>query len=163
VKPSSLLALLAELYRDKYALRRRHEAAVRHVSHYDFNNTYQYIIAREDVQLSWLQSAIKQMGGEVPEPPPVPEVHVTGKGPDALAGILQEDRGLMQAFVDRWRDRVETLDHARHRIMLRVVLGETLEHCRFFAQALAGRADLLGRRVDGGGTGGGVLPARWMD
>ena len=46
--------------------------------------------------------------------------------------------------------------------MLNVILGETLEHKRFFDLALAGRDDLLGRRADGMGTGGGVLDRRWM-
>jgi hypothetical protein len=46
--------------------------------------------------------------------------------------------------------------------MLNVILGETEEHRRFFDLALAGRADLLGRRADGAGTGGGVLPTRWV-
>ena len=41
-------------------------------------------------------------------------------------------------------------------------LGEALEHKRFFEQMLAGRADLLGRRADGAGTGGGVLGTRWL-
>ena len=45
------------------------------------------------------------------------------------------------------------MPNARHRSMLRVILGETLEHKRFFDQALAGRTDLLGRRADGAGTG----------
>ena len=53
--------------------------------------------------------------------------------------------------------------YARHRSMLRVILGETLEHKRFFEQALAGRTDLLGRRADGAGTGGGVLGVRWIE
>ena len=30
---------------------------------YDFNNTYQYIIARGDVQLNWLSDAITELGG----------------------------------------------------------------------------------------------------
>jgi hypothetical protein len=47
--------------------------------------------------------------------------------------------------------------------MLNVILGETTEHQRFFEQALAGRKDLLGRRADGAGTGGGVLPHRWVE
>ena len=68
----------------------------------------------------------------------------------------------VEAFVDRWRPRVDTVTHVRHRNMLRVILGETLEHRRFFDQALAGRSDLLGRRADGAGTGGGVLPRRWV-
>jgi hypothetical protein len=47
--------------------------------------------------------------------------------------------------------------------MLKVILGETLEHKRFFDQALAGREDLLGRRADGAGTEGYVLPTRWVE
>ena len=47
--------------------------------------------------------------------------------------------------------------------MLNVILGEALEHKRFFEQAVAGRADLLGRRAEGAGTGGGVLPIRWIE
>ena len=62
-----------------------------------------------------------------------------------------------------WRDRVEHMDHARLRTLLRVVLGETLEQKRFFDQALAGRTDLLGRRADGAGTKGDVLPTRWVN
>jgi hypothetical protein len=47
--------------------------------------------------------------------------------------------------------------------MLNVVLGETLEHARFFEQAAGGRADLLGRRDGGESTGGEVLPVRWIE
>jgi hypothetical protein len=46
--------------------------------------------------------------------------------------------------------------------MLRLMLGETLEQKRFFDQAVAGREDLLGRRADGAGTKGAVLPTRWV-
>ena len=68
-----------------------------------------------------------------------------------------------QAFVDGWRSRVEAMPNARQRGMLRVILGETLEQKRFFEQALAGRSDLLGRRAEGAGTKGAVLPARWVN
>jgi hypothetical protein len=47
--------------------------------------------------------------------------------------------------------------------MLNVIVGETLEHKRFFEQAAAGRTDLLGNRPQGAGTGGGVLPVRWIE
>jgi hypothetical protein len=77
--------------------------------------------------------------------------------------MLQEDRNGAQAFLDKWKPRVDGLSHARHRAMLNVILGETIEHRRFFDQALAGRSDLLGRRADGAGTGGGVLPTRWVE
>ena len=55
------------------------------------------------------------------------------------------------------------MTHARHRTMLNVIIGETVEHKRFFELALAGRTDLLGRRADGAGKGGGVLPTRWVE
>jgi hypothetical protein len=162
VKPAALLDLLRELYRDKATLRQRHAASARFVANYDFNNTYQYVINREDVQLGWLQDALADLGGkgdEVPEP----ELAPAGKGTDAQTSVIREDRDSAQAFVDRWRDRVEQVTHARNRVMLRVILGETLEQKRFFDQALAGRQDLLGRRADGAGTGGGVLPTRWVE
>ena len=43
----------------------RHEAGARFVGQYDFNNAYQYIINREEVQLSWLGAAIAELGGHV--------------------------------------------------------------------------------------------------
>jgi hypothetical protein len=161
VKPAETRALLEAIYRDKLALRQRHVAAARRVSHYEFNNTYQYIIAREDVHLSWLREAIDAAGGTLAD---VPEPDVRdGRDASGLTAILAEDRELTAAFVERWRDRIGAVTNARHRTLLELLLGETLEHQRFFAQAVAGRADLLGRRPDGMGTGGGVLPDRWIE
>ena len=162
MKPAELLALLREFYAEKAALRQRHAAAARHVPNYDFNNTYQYIINREDVQLGWLQDAIAGLGGTV-EAVPEPSVAVHGKGDEAQAAVIREDSAGMQAFYDRWRDRVEQVTNARHRIMLRVILGETLEQKRFFDQMLAGRLDLLGRAADGARTAGEVIPTRWVE
>lgn len=159
---AELKALLEAFYRDKLALRNRHVAAARLIGDYDTNNTYQYVIAREDVQLSWLRAAIEDLSGELAEVPE-PEVRAAGKGAEAESAIITEDRDLAAQFVERWRPRVEAVSHARHRGMLRVILGETVEHKRFFDLALAGRDDLLGRRMDGAGTGGGVLPSRWIE
>jgi hypothetical protein len=161
VNATELLALLREFHRDKLTIRQRHVAAARHVPHYDFNNTYQYVICREDVQVNWLSDAIADMGGE-PEQVPEPEIPAS-KGDSAQTGLLTQDRDAAQAFVDKWRPRIEAMPNARHRSLLRVIVGETLEHKRFFEQALAGRTDLLGRRADGAGTGGGVLPTRWVE
>jgi hypothetical protein len=56
------------------------------------------------------------------------------------------------------------MPNARHRGMLRVILGETLEQKRFFEQALAGQTDLLGRRTDDvGARVGEVLASRWRE
>ncbi len=162
MKPADLRQLLREFYREKSALRQRHVAAARFVVDYDFNNAYQYVINREDVHLTWVHDAIKDHGGteeDAPEPP----IQASGKKEDAQARVIREDRDQAQAFVDRWRDRVEHMTNARLRTMLRVVLGETLEQKRFFEQALAGRTDLLGRRADGAGTTGVVLPTRWVN
>ena len=162
MKATELLDLLTEFYRDKMAMRQRHIAAARLVSDYDFNNTYQYVIAREDLQLNWLRDAVTDMGA-LPADVPEPAIAANGKGAQLQAAMLQEDRNGAQAFLDKWKPRVDGLSHARHRTMLNVILGETIEHRRFFDQALAGRSDLLGRRADGAGTGGGVLPTRWVE
>jgi hypothetical protein len=162
VKPAALLELLRDFYRDKATLRQRHAASARFVPHYDFNNTYQYVINREDIQLNWVRDAIAELGGTADDMPQ-PDIHPAGKAAEAQATVIREDRDSAQAFVDRWRPRVEQVTNARNRVMLRVILGETLEQKRFFDQALAGREDLLGRRADGAGTGGGVLPTRWVE
>ncbi len=158
---TELLALLREFHRDKLAVRQRHVAAARHIPHYDFNNTYQYVICREDVQVNWLNDAIADLGG-TPDEVPEPQLPAS-KGDSAQVRLLTEDRDGAQAFVDKWKPRLDGVPNARLRSLLRVILGETLEHKRFFEQALAGRTDLLGRRADGAGTGGGVLGTRWIE
>jgi len=171
---SDLLTLLQEFYKDKLTLLLRHEAAARHIGQYDFNNTYQYIINREEVQLSWLEAAIRELGGTLPESNAVTDA---GRAPAGTAGrkgqrerdsvaqrLIDEDAREVQAFVDRWRPRVAGMSNARHAGMLQVILGEALEQKRFFEQALAGRTDLLGRRADVlGPSHGEVLPTRWIE
>jgi Mn-containing catalase len=161
VNTNELLDLLREFHREKEAMRQRHIAVARHVSHYDFNNTYQYIINREDGHVRWLYDAVVDMGGQA-EDSAVPDLPSPGKAADAVMRFVTEDRDQAQAFVARWTPRLEAMPNARHKTMLRLMLGETLEHKRFFDLMLAGRDDLLGRRADGAGTGGGVLPTRWM-
>lgn len=165
MKPGDLLDLLTGLFRDKLALMARHEASARQVSEYDFNNAYQYILAREEAQLAWVRVAIEELGGQVPEAAATiqsPPSTRGGKRETGSADVLGQDAAEAEAFVARWRPRVEAMSHARHKGMIGVILGETLEHKRFFEQALSGRTDLLGRR-DGAGTGGGVLPTRWLE
>ena len=78
--------------------------------------------------------------------------------------VIEEDARDAQAFVERWRPRAEAVTNARHRGMLRVILGETLEQKRFFEQALTGRTDLLGRRGEQvGPSHGSVLATRWIE
>jgi hypothetical protein len=157
-----VLALLQEFYRDKLKALIGHIAGSRGIPQYDANNAYQYIVNREEVQLSWLRTAIAELGGSVPEgengPPQAPPVR------RASQAILEDDARGAQAFVDKWRPRVEAMTNARHRGMLRVVLGETLEQKRSFDQALAGQTDLLGKRSEQVGPRvGHVLPERWIE
>ena len=157
-----MLELLREFYRDKFALRQRHAAAARLVKDYEINNAYQYIIAREDMQVRWLSDAIVDLGGN-PEDVGEPEVKLQGRGASAQKAILTQDRDMSGAMVEKWRTRIDGMPNARHRSMLRVILGETVEHQRMFEQALGGRTDVLGRRADGAGTEGAVLPTRWVE
>jgi hypothetical protein len=160
---TELLPLLQEFHHDKLAAMLRHQAGARLIGQYDANNTYQYIINREEVQLTWVATAIAELGGTVSEPSE-PVRAVSGKGAAAAGAILQEDRDEAQRFVDRWRPRIDEMTNARHAKMLRVILGETLEQKRFFEQALAGRHDLLGRRAEQlGPSYGEVLPSRWIE
>jgi hypothetical protein len=158
------LPLLLEFYKDKFDALLRHQAHARRIGQYDANNTYQYIINREEVQLTWVSAAIVEAGAAVPEVAEPAEAPSRAKGADAARAIFEADRVDAQAFMDRWRAPVEAMTNDRHRGMLRVILGETREQQRFFEQALAGRTDLLGRRagVDGEATGE-VLPARWIE
>ena len=160
MKATELLALLRDFYRDKLAMRQRHVAVAKYVPDYDFNNTYQYVIAREDVQLNWVRDAITDMGGSLED---VAEPTIEGSGKDLQSQLIGEDRDAAQKFVDVWRPRLDAMPNARHRSLLHVIIGETLEHKRFFQQALAGRSDLLGRRADGAGTPGQVLGVRWIE
>jgi len=162
VKSTELLALLRDFSRDKLAIRQRHVAVAKHVPDYDFNNTYQYVIAREDVQVNWLRDAIADLGGSL-EDVPEPTIQGSAKSKDLQTQLIADDKKGAQDFVDKWRTRIEAMPNARHRSLLRVIVGETLEHKRFFEQALAGRTDLLGRRADGAGTPGEVLGVRWIE
>ena len=158
------LPLLLEIYRQKLASVLGHQAGARLVSQYDANNTYQYIINREETQLSWVASAIVGMGATVTDRAIEPGPRASGDRKAIERSIFEEDARGAQAFVDRWRPRVEAMTNARHRGMLRVILGETLEQKRFFEQALAGDVNLLGRRGEEVGPRvGEVLPSRWIE
>jgi hypothetical protein len=177
VKHSELQQFLTEFAADRLALLQRHEAGARAVGHYDFNNTYQYVINREETHLGWLQNALAEY--KAPLPPasaalPVPAMaensersgfRRNGKKNSAsdYSGILQDDARRLSEFADRWGPRVDGLSHARHRRMLDVVLGESREHGRLFEQAASGFEDVLGRRTGGVPRQGSVLPTRWLE
>jgi hypothetical protein len=154
-------ALLQEAYRDRFALLRRHIDGATRMADYEFNNTYQYVIGREEIHVQWLRDAVIDLGAEVPAEPsalPVPE----GKGVPGERAILEDDLRLGRAFVEKWRARLADVRNVRHRRLLDVIVGEVVEQTNFFQLALAGRDDLLGTRMPGASTGDGVLPVRWM-
>jgi hypothetical protein len=160
VNAANVTAVLREFHREKLAIRERHVAVARTVSHYDFNNTYQYIIARDDMHVAWLEAGLADLGGT---PDTVPPVTLAARGKkESFLPLVAEDAREAQAFVDRWRPKMAEVAHARHRNLMQVILGETLEQKRFFDQMGAGREDLLGRRTGGETTGNGVLPVRWI-
>ena len=168
---SDLQSLLTDFAAARVALVERHEASARAVSHYDFNNTYQYVISREETHLSWLGSALTEIGAALPaasralDVPPAAKPGKKSKqgSADIFRDILADDATQLTSFVERWRPRVAALTHARHRIMLDVILGESAEHARLFQQAASGFEDVLGRRTGGVARQGEVLPTRWLE
>ena len=167
MQQDELKKFLTDIAAERLALLERHEAAARVVGHYDFNNTYQYVIAREETHLSWLRSALEELSTPLPQstlPLPTPEApKVKTEDVSAYRDILAADAKFLAAFVARWRDRVASVTHARHRTMLNVVLGESLEHQRLFDQAAGGFEDVIGRRTGGVARVGAVLPDRWQE
>ncbi len=72
-------------------MRERHVAVARFVTDYEFNNTYQYVIAREDVHLSWLEAALVEPGGnpDVVEEPRITAARVGAKAD--FVPLVKED------------------------------------------------------------------------
>lgn len=168
MKQDELQRILSEFAAGRLALLERHEAGARAVSHYDFNNAYQYVINREEVHVQWLEAALAEIGAALPGAAstlPVPDVPKARAQDEAgvFRPVLEDDARHLAAFVEQWGRRAGAVTHARHRIMLDVILGESREHQRLFEQAAAGLEDLLGRRTGGVARRGSVLPVRWME
>ena len=161
---TDLLPLLQEFYREKLAMLLQHEAGARRVSQYDVNNTYQYIINRDETHLAWVGKAILELGGTVPAEAGPRDRGDGSKTPGGANALIREDATQADTFVAAWRPRLDGMTNKRHAKMLGVILGEALEQKRFFEQALAGRTDLLGRRGDQlEPSHGDVLSSRWIE
>ena len=154
---------LADLIRDflieRTALLMRHEDVAQQVPDYDINNAYQCIVAREQTHLSWLQHALLDLGAPLPADPARLAVAVV-KG-DAWKTLAADDARSAAQFVEQWRPKVEDVSHARHKGMLKVVLGEMLEHKHLFDQAAAGNKNLIGTSLAINDHTGVVMGARW--
>ena len=156
---AALSDLITEFLLARIALLMRHEDVAAFVTGYDINNAYQYIIAREQTHLSWLQHALLDLGAPlVKDPPRGPAL--TAKG-DAWKSLAAGDAGANAQFVEKWRPRVETVTNARHKGMLKVILGEMLEHKRLFDQAASGNKNLIGTSLEINDHPGAVMANRW--
>jgi hypothetical protein len=144
VSAPALADLIRDFYLERLALLMRHEDVAVVVTDYDINNAYQYIVAREETHLSWLLHALLDLGAEAP-PDPARGAKLSAKGDE------------WKRFADEDARR-----HARHKGMLKVSLGEMLEHKRLFAQAGQGRKDLIGKSLEINDHSGDVMPARFV-
>jgi Mn-containing catalase len=159
VSAHNLADLIRDFYLERVAQLMRHEDVAVTVTDYDINNAYQYIIAREETHLSWLQHALLDLGATIAADP-ARGATLSAKG-DAWKSFASEDAAANAKFVEQWRPKVETVSHARHKGMLKVILGETLEHKRLFDQAATGRRDLIGKSLDINDHSGDVMASRW--
>jgi hypothetical protein len=162
VTTPELVELLKVFLRERTALLQRHEEVAKQVTDYDVNNAYQYVVAREETHVSWLQHALLDLGAEIPAEPSRTTVG-TAKGAGAWKALAAEDARANLEFVTRWRPKIEQITHARHKGMLSVLLGELLEHKRFFDQAAEGRTDLLGTALPINQHRGSVIETRWVE
>jgi hypothetical protein len=160
VSEQPLAELIRDCYLERVALLMRHEDVAQAVVDYDANNAYQYIIAREETHLSWLQHALLDLGAPQPTDPSRGAA-ITAKG-DAWKPFASDDARSNAQFVEKWRPRVETVTHARHKGMLSVMLGEMLEHKRLFEQAAAGRKDVIGKSLAINDHSGDVMRERFV-
>jgi hypothetical protein len=158
VTPLELRQLLHDLYAERLSLLLRHEASAVVMGDYDINNAYQNVLNREETHVYWLGHALVDLGGRLEPEPPRPS---PSRAP--MREVAAEDARLNQAFIDKWTPRVEAITHARHKGMLRVMLGEMLEQKHFFDMAAEGRTDLLGLAMPMHERVGQVLTKRWVE
>jgi hypothetical protein len=161
VSEQSLAELIRDCYVERVQLLTRHEDVAQVITDYDINNAYQYIIAREQTHLSWLQHALLDLGAGLAADPARGAAIAPVKG-DGWKSLCGEDARSNAQFVEKWRPKVEAVTHARHKGMLRVMLGEMLEHKRLFDQAAAGRQDLIGKSLEINDHSGDVMTSRWI-
>jgi hypothetical protein len=159
VSEQPLPELIRDVYLERVSQLMRHEDVAQVITDYDINNAYQYIIAREQTHLSWLQHALLDLGAPLVNDPPRGRA-LSAKG-DAWKGLAGEDARSATQFVEKWRARIDDISNARHKGMLKVILGEAMEHKRLFDQAADGRKDLIGKSLDINDHSGDVMASRW--
>jgi len=160
VSEQPLAELIRDMYLERVSLLMRHEDVAQVVPDYDINNAYQYIIAREQTHLSWLQHALLDLGAPlVDDPARGPVLKAKGDAWKAMAG---DDSKGNAKFVEKWRARIDEVSNARQKGMLNVILGETLEHKRLFDQAASGNKNLIGTSLAINDHSGDVMSVRFV-
>ena len=161
--PAELQQLIRTFYLERLLLLMQHEAAARFIFDYDVNNAYQNIINRDETHIAWLQNALIDVGLEIPPDPARPDIRPSKKGKDGMLELCANDARANRDFVEKWRPRIEQVTHARHKGMLRVVIGEMIEHQRLFEQAAEGRTDIIGKALPINERRGKVIDTRWIE
>ena len=156
----TLADLIRDFYLERVAMLMRHEDVAVTITDYDINNAYQYIIAREETHLSWLLHALLDLGAPAPQDPS--RGAALSLKADEWKRFADDDAKGNAQFVEKWRPRVETITNARHKGMLKVILGEMLEHKRLFDQAGQGRRDLIGTSLAINDHSGKVMTTRFV-
>lgn len=156
----ALADLIRDFYLERLALLMRHEDVAVTVTDYDINNAYQYIIAREETHVSWLLHALLDLGATAPADPSRGAKLAAKR--DEWKRFAADDARANAQFVEKWRPRVDAITNARHQGMLKVILGEMLEHKRLFDQAAQGRRDLIGTSLEINDHSGDVMSARFV-
>ena len=156
----TLAELIREFYLERVGHLMRHEDVAQTITDYDINNAYQYIIAREETHLSWLQHALLDLGAPLVDDPARGPV-LTAKG-DAWKAMSSDDAKGNARFVEKWRAKIDDVSNARHKGMLKVILGETLEHKRLFDQAASGNKNLIGTSLAINDHSGDVMSVRFV-
>src|SRR5215210_1693956 len=98
VSAQSLADLIRDFYLERVSLLMRHEDVAQVITDYDINNAYQYIIAREETHLSWLQHALLDLGAQ-PAGDPARGAALSAKG-DAWKLLASQDAGANAQFVE---------------------------------------------------------------
>jgi hypothetical protein len=160
VSEQTLAELIRDFYLERVSLLMRHEDVARVITDYDINNAYQTLIAREETHLSWLQHALLDLGAPLVADPSRGAALSAKR--DAWKSLASEDARANAQFVEKWRPRVEGVSNARHKGMLKVILGEMLEHKRLFDQAAAGNKDLNGTSLAINDHPGDVMQVRFV-
>ena len=113
VKPTDLVALLQECYRDRLALVERHKAVAVHVpTTTSTTPTSTSSTAKRRTSSGW-RDALVELGAPLPDAAGTGRRSRIERSKDAWRPLAAEDARAGQAFLAKWRPRVESLSATR--------------------------------------------------